>query len=155
MNDDMSSMIDNLKQMLENGDLQNNINSIMGNQNNKSDSNSENNNENSNSNNIDPEMIQNMFNMFNNSSTKSSNQNDTDNQSSNNFNIDMETLLKMKNIIDKVNTKEKDPRSNLLLSLKPYLKESRKDKIEQYIQFLNMAKIMDVFNPTAGGDKPK
>ena len=33
--------------------------------------------------------------------------------------------MKMKTIIDKMNTKD-DPRSNLLQSLKPYLKDSRK-----------------------------
>jgi len=67
--------------------------------------------------------------------------------------IDMETLLKMKSIIDKMNVKD-DPRSNLLMSLKPYLKESRKSKLDQYIQLMNMSKMVDIF-PLMGGDKKK
>ena len=35
--------------------------------------------------------------------------------------------------------------SKLLLSLKPYLKDSRKNKIEQYIGLFNMSKAMNVF----------
>lgn len=65
--------------------------------------------------------------------------------------IDFETILKMQSIIGKLNTKD-DPRSNLLLSLKPYLKPSRRDKVEQYIKLFNMSKVMEVFKPD-GGDK--
>ena len=112
-----------------------------------------------NPNNISPEMIDNLMNMINNSnnsnSNKSSNQNINSKNSSDNINnsndIDIETILKMKNIIDKMNLKD-DPRSNLLKSLKPYLNENRKSKIDQYIQLINMSKVMDVF-PFMGGDK--
>ncbi len=65
-------------------------------------------------------------------------------------NIDFETIMKMKSIIDKMNIKD-DPRSNLLESLKPYLKESRKGKVDQYIQLMNISRVMDVF-PFMGGD---
>ena len=47
-----------------------------------------------------------------------------------------------------------DPRSNLLQSLKPYLNDSRKSKIDQYIQLLNMSKVLDVF-PFIGGEPKK
>ena len=63
----------------------------------------------------------------------------------------METILKMKRIIDRMNTKNDDPRSKLLSSLKPYLKESRQNKLDQYIQLMNMSKIMDIL-PFIGGD---
>lgn len=66
---------------------------------------------------------------------------------SSNFNIDIETLLKMKNVMDKMNNNQNDPRSNLLLSLKPYLKESRKDKLDQYVKLLNMSNIIELFKP--------
>jgi hypothetical protein len=121
-------------------------------------------------NNISPDMVNNLFNMFNNSNNSnnqntSTNSSDTSsnqdyNNSVNNQNnpfgnsgIDFETILKMKSIIDKMNTKD-DPRSNLLQSLKPYLKDSRKSKIDQYIQLMNMSKVMDVF-PFMGGDIKK
>lgn len=64
-------------------------------------------------------------------------------------NIDLNTLLKAKSLFEKMNSKD-DPRTSLLLSLKPYLKESRQDKIEQYIQLLNFSKILTIFNE---GDK--
>ena len=122
-------------------------------------------------NNISPDMVNNLFNMFNNSNTQNSgtdnNYSEPDPQNnSNNFNyysnqdnsnstngIDFETIMRMKTIIDKMNTKN-DPRSNLLQSLKPYLKDSRKSKVDQYIQLMNMSKVMDVF-PFMGGDKAK
>ena len=111
-------------------------------------------------NNISPEMINNLFNMFSNSNTSSdndyesqtyTNNSDTQNSSFNTSGIDFETIIKMKSIIDKMNTKD-DPRSNLLQSLKPYLKESRKSKVDQYIQLMNMSRVIDVF-PFMGGDK--
>ena len=122
-------------------------------------------------NNISPEMVNNLFNMFNNSnnssnhqtssntSSDSSSHQDYNNSTNNNDNsfgnsgIDFETIMRMKTIIDKMNTKD-DPRSNLLQSLKPYLKDSRKSKIDQYIQLMNMSKVMDVF-PFMGGEKNK
>lgn len=62
---------------------------------------------------------------------------------SNDFNIDINTILKMKSIIDAMNKKD-DPRANLLYSLKPYLRESRKNKLDQYVNLLNMTKIADI-----------
>ena len=122
-------------------------------------------------NNISPDMMNNLFNIFNNSnpqnpnisnsnySSSNSNNDNTNsysNENNSNLNtngIDIEMIMKMKTIIDKMNTKD-DPRSNLLQSLKPYLKDSRKSKVDQYIQLMNMSKVMDVF-PFMGGDKTK
>lgn len=109
---------------------------------------------------ISPEMVNNLMNMLGNNPTENNSQADnnysddsTNNSSStSNFgNIDFETIMKMKSIIDKMNIKD-DPRSNLLESLKPYLKESRKSKVDQYIQLMNLSRVMDVF-PFMGGDK--
>lgn len=81
---------------------------------------------------------------------------DTQTNNSSNFtsNIDMNTILKMKSIMDKMQSNKDDPRANLLRSLKPYLKESRKSKIDQYVQLLNMTNIMEIFNEN-GGEKIK
>lgn len=116
-----------------------------------------------NQNNISPDMLNNLMNMFNSSSNDSNSNSQNVNNSSgssksqdNSFNtngIDFETIMKMKSIIDKMNVKD-DPRANLLQSLKPYLNESRKSKVDQYIQLMNMSKVMDVF-PFMGGDKNK
>ena len=101
---------------------------------------------------ISPEMIDNFMNMLNNSNSSNNNESSS-NPSSNSSSstIDFDTIMKMKSIIDKINIKD-DPRSNLLLSLKPYLKESRKEKLDQYIQLLNISRVLDVF-PFLGGDK--
>ncbi len=126
-------------------------------------------------NNISPEMVNNLFSMLNNSNFSANNENSNNNSSDNSSNqdythsssstansqdnpfestgIDFETIMRMKTIIDKMNTKN-DPRSNLLQSLKPYLKDSRKSKVDQYIQLMNMSKVMDVF-PFMGGDQKK
>ena len=101
--------------------------------------------------NFSPEMMANLKNILGNINSNNSNNYDSSNEeptSSNNF--DFETILKMKSIIDKMNVKD-DPRSNLLLSLKPYLKESRKSKIDQYIQLMNISRVMEIF-PFMGGD---
>lgn len=68
--------------------------------------------------------------------------------------IDMNTILKIKQIMEKMNQKKNDPRSNLLLSLKPYLKPSRKQKVDQYIQLFKMENIMENLN-SMGGEKTK
>lgn len=92
------------------------------------------------------------------SNSNNSNDNGTANNSSNtNFdfsNIDMETIMKIKNIMGAMNSKKDDPRSNLLLSLKPYLKPSRKEKLDQYMKFMNLATMLDTFN-TMGGENIK
>ena len=110
-------------------------------------------------NSISEDSINNFLNMLGNSSNNTNSSESSynyDNYSSaNNSNasgIDMETLLRMKSVMDKMNSKD-DPRSNLLMSLKPYLKESRKGKVDQYIQLMNMSKIIDIFPSMGGGSK--
>ena len=107
---------------------------------------------------ISPEMIENFSSMMGNSnnynSENSENSNTSnninssgENNSSNNFdfsNIDINTIMKMKSIMEKMNSKN-DPRSNLLYSLKPYLRESKKEKLDQYANLLNIAKLSELF----------
>lgn len=102
---------------------------------------------------IPPGMIQNFSNMMQNSSDKSTTNTNNQNQansgqtsSNSNFdfsNIDMNTILKMKSVMEKLNDKN-DPRSNLLYSLKPYLREERKEKLDQYANLMNVAKIAEL-----------
>ena len=65
-------------------------------------------------------------------------------------NIDMNTILKIKQVMDKMNDSKNDPRSNLLLSLKPYLKPTRKEKVDQYIKLMSMGSLMENFKSTGG-----
>ena len=50
--------------------------------------------------------------------------------------------MKIKSVMEKFNNSN-DPRSNLLYSLKPYLR--RKEKLDQYANLLNVAKMADIF----------
>ena len=59
--------------------------------------------------------------------------------------IDMNTMMKMKSIMEKMNHSS-DPRSNLLQSLKPYLRDEKKSKLDQYANLLNMANLIELFN---------
>ena len=79
-----------------------------------------------------------------------------ENSSNSNFdfsNLDFETLNKMKNLMGKFQSNQHSPRVNLLNSLKPYLKPSRKEKLDQYIQFANMISIMETFGNMGDGKK--
>lgn len=81
-------------------------------------------------------------------SSLSSNNSESNNNSENSNNpassIDFETIMKMRTIMEKLNNNN-DPRANLLLSLKPYLKDSRKEKVDQYIKLFGMSKVLEVF----------
>ena len=115
---------------------------------------------------IPPETLKNFSTMMNGNTTSSENTsnnmknsesaNTTDNSSNNSFNsnfdfskIDMNTMMKMKSIMEKMN-RTSDPRSNLLQSLKPYLRDEKKSKLDQYANLLNMANLMELFNQNNG-----
>ena len=115
---EMSDMIKNISNMINNGNIPDDIKNII--------------------NNFKPDNGSSV----NNSGTSSDSTSSTPN-------IDIDTILKMKSIFEKMNSTD-DPRANLLRSLKPYLKESRKSKVDQYIQLFNMSKVMDIFKPNGG-----
>lgn len=151
MNEDMAKKLGN---MLQNGEIPEDLKNMLNNfssQKNTNNSSSPNNSSNNNrtDNNIDFNSI--FESIKNNSSNSESN--DNNNNNSNPFgNIDMATIMKLKSVMDKMNNGKSDPRSNLLLSLKPYLKPSRKDKIDQYIKIFSMTQILDTLN---GGENKK
>lgn len=156
MDNNMSDMINNVKKMVDSGnlppDIQNLINMSSNTSNNGANSNNTNN-QNSNMDfndmlkNIPPDLMNNLSSVLNSNSSDNSNNshastsNDSNNQ--NNFNIDLNTMLKMKSIIENMNNKN-DPRANLLYSLKPYLRDTKKDKLDQYVNLLNMTKVADI-----------
>ena len=138
--------INKLKDMMNKGDLSDvisqippemiqNFSNMMSSSNTNEVSNSTNNGDTINSNN----------NITNNSNTSTNN---TSNKENNNFDfskIDMNTVMKMTSVINKMNSTN-DPRTNLLNSLKPYLREERKGKLDQYANFMNVAKLAELFN---------
>ena len=71
----------------------------------------------------------------NNQSTESNNTNNSD------FSFDINTIMKIKNIMDNMNSKN-SPRNQLLMSLKPYLEDEKKEKLEQYIKIANLLSVL-------------
>ena len=135
------NMMNNIKNMVDNGNISEAISQIS------------------------PEMIQNFQNMLNNNkqsdtstgstqnhtsnnNSNSSNNFDTNNNGNNNFDfskIDMNTMMKISSMLNNMNSKD-DPRANLIYSLKPYLRDSKKDKLDQYVNLLNVSKIAELMN---------
>lgn len=124
-------------------------------------------NNNSSNANITPDMINNLVNMLKNntnSANKASFENNSfEHLSSNNSvnsdnntenfsnNIDFETILKIKSIMENLNKKD-DPRSNLLYSLKPYLRETRQKKLDQYVNLLKITQVTNLFKNDKGDE---
>ena len=140
MGEDMSDMIQKMSEMFKNNEMPDNIKSIVsqftgqtnsdissGNSSNQTETN-----ENDGMNREEP---------------------DEENNSSGMPNFDINTMLKMKSIIDSMNKQQNDPRANLLKSLKPYLKPSRKEKVDQYIKLFGMGKAFEFLNPLGGEKK--
>lgn len=148
-NNSSNDFMTNLNNMMKSGTIPDNIMNMLNNMKNNNTDNS-NANPQTDNNSINPDMISNLMNMLNNSNNSNNNSSSNNNSGNNSMNIDIEMLMKMKNIIDKMNSNKDDPRANLLHSLKPYLKQSRKNKVEQYIQLFNMSKIMEIFNSNGG-----
>lgn len=95
---------------------------------------------------ISPEMIQNFSQMMNKDKTNENNSNSNTSSSNNNFdfsNLDINMISKLSSAMNKMNNKN-DPRANLLQSLKPYLRDSKKEKLDQYVNLLNVTKIADI-----------
>ena len=119
MSEDLSDLMENFKKIIDNGSVPENLKEILNN-----------------------------ISISNNSSV---NMDETSEATSNNTvkssfnNIDINTILKMKTVIDSINNND-DPRSNLLYSLKPYLRKSKKNKLDQYINILNITKIAELIN---------
>ena len=116
--------------------------------------------------NISPEMIQNFSKIL--SSQKEPNsqntqqheeptpQNSTNTSSqSNNFdfsNLDINTIMKISSVINKMKDNQNDPRANLLNSLKPYLRDSKKGQLDNYMNLLNVAKIAEIMKDNKEND---
>lgn len=148
LNDDMSEIFKNFSKMM------NNQNSNQNNNTNNSSTNSNSNDDFSSRNNYNSDDDFNSQNNFNSNDNFNSSNNSNFNNINNLFgNIDMNTILKIQQIMNSMNDKQNDSRTNLLLSLKPYLKESRKSKVDQYIQLMKMEKIFEIMNPLGGDSK--
>lgn len=62
------------------------------------------------------------------------------------FSLDIETIFKIKDVISKINQNRDCPRNKLLHSLKPFLAETKQEKLEQYIKIANLLTILESQN---------
>lgn len=93
-------------------------------------------------------------------SQRNSNNYDTDNSNQNNNNInsdfpniDIETMMKLQGVMSKMKSfNNDDDMSKLLMSLKPYLRNEKKEKVDEYIKLIKMGKMTQAFD-LFGGDK--
>lgn len=67
-------------------------------------------------------------------------------ENNNDFNLDIDTILKIKDIFSAINKNSRSPRNTLLLALKPYLEESKKEKLEQYMKIANLLSVLENFD---------
>lgn len=58
------------------------------------------------------------------------------------FDFDINTILKFKEIMDNMN-KSNSPRNQLLNSLRPYLEDTKKEKLDTYIKIANLLSVLD------------
>ena len=141
MNFDNKSM-ENIKNLVDNGDISDAISQIS------------------------PEMIENFSKMFSNQTQKTEENNKGNNNSSQasssnsssdgNFNIDnidINTIKKFSSVLGNMNSSKNDPRANLLNSLKPYLRDSKKSKLDNYMNLLNVSKIADLMKNANNNNK--
>lgn len=54
-------------------------------------------------------------------------------------------ILKIKDIMSHMNNKN-SPRNQLLHSLEPYLEDTKKEKLEQYMKIANLLTVLDSFD---------
>ena len=115
--------------------------------------------------NISPEMIQNFSKILSNQgeNQNANNQNNqvkkeeqneskTENNTFDFSNLDMNTVMKMSSAINKMKDTKNDPRANLLNSLKPYLRDSKKGQLDNYMNLLNVAKIAEIMKDNNKGE---
>ena len=131
MNEDMSNLMEQINNMMKNNQIPDDIKNIINSMSQNS----------SNSGNTDSQV-----------KDTSSSENTSSDSSMPEF--DMATIMKLKRVMESMKSSSNDPRANLLKSLKPYLKESRKEKVDQYIQIFGMGKVFEMLNPL-GGDSRK
>ncbi len=118
--------------------------------------------------NITPDMINNLVNMLKNNENSENNATSNENSSTsinpedilskfsqskddsnNSSSLDFDTILKIKSIMEALNNKN-DPRSNLLYSLKPYLRKSKQAKLDQYVNIMKISQVTNLFKNEKG-----
>lgn len=97
-------------------------------------------------NNIDLNQVLENFNQSKQTNESSSENNNPPNESS----IDPEMIIKIQKLLSLMNNNKNSKDEQLLQSLKPYMRQSRKAKIDQYIKLLHIMKLFENFQEMGG-----
>lgn len=71
--------------------------------------------------------------------------NSEDKQNDSSHDFDPALFLKMQKILSLSNSDNENEKAKLLLSLKPFLKEERRDKVDKAVKLMNISKIISAF----------
>lgn len=63
--------------------------------------------------------------------------------------FDINSIMKFQKILSAMN--KDDPRKNLLISLKPFLRKSRQEKINEYLTYLTIGNALGIFDDKGSG----
>jgi len=74
----------------------------------------------------------------------------TQNTSEEQTKIDPEMILKFQKILTLLNQNKNSKDETLLRALKPYMRDSRKEKIDQYIKLLHILNLFEKFQEMGG-----
>lgn len=66
----------------------------------------------------------------------------------NNSNIDMNNVMKLLNSmnLNNINFNNDDDLTRLLFAIKPYLRNERKEKVDEYVKLIKLGKMAELFN---------
>ena len=64
--------------------------------------------------------------------------------------IDINSMMKIQKILSAIG--KDDPRKNLLISLKPFLRKSRQEKINEYLTYLTIGSALGIFDDKGSGN---
>ena len=93
--------------------------------------------------------LQGIMDMFSDGSgDKGNNNSDAADDSSGGFDFDPEMFFKLQKIMSALKGGKSNEKARLLMSLKPFLHENRRDKVDQAVKLMNMSKILSVMKET-------
>lgn len=100
-----------------------------------------------------PDNIKEILSSLQNNNSEKENDKSKQNNAQSIPNIDINTMLKMQKIMNMMNNSSNSSGANLLRSLKPYLKPSRQEKVDEYIQLFSIEKAIELMKQSGGEKK--